>query len=136
MTTMINNKDRFKFRAWDGKVMSYQDENGFFYPNLDTSTYKNQIIGLNIALNDTNIIVMQCTGLKDADNKLIFEGDVSESLLHDSNSKKIVVFDRCSFCIKYIDKRETKISEYNISESTTRHLKVVGNIYENPTLNF
>ena len=62
-------EDRFKFRGWDGKDMIYYN---LLQPN---ESHLGWIIHWR---GETFDEVMQCTGYKDMDGTLIFEGDRDE----------------------------------------------------------
>ena len=118
----------YKFRAWDGEKIIYQDNNGFFdkvkidrYPTLQTIQFHSASIYCKI---------MQFTGLKEnafeSGNKDIYEGDVIEFI----NGERLVVEwndDTCQF--QYSDG-----TPINNGERYGTHKMIVGNIYESPEL--
>lgn len=119
-------QDRFKFRVWKGK------ENRM----VDCVTYLNPLI-LDPNINPENIHnkVMQCTGLRDKNGKLIFEGDIVDSnyciwiIKYCDRCKSFQCFDNIDGCYAC----EGDYNWYDFVEnldSTT----VKGNIYENPEL--
>ena len=67
--------DRFKFRAWDKTLKSY-----WRHGNFD----------LERGQNDKDLIIEQCTGLKDKNGRLIYEGDI---VAHDHQVKRLVPVD-------------------------------------------
>jgi hypothetical protein len=70
-----------------------------------------------------DVVLMQCTGEKDIDGDLIYEGDVLES---DGGDRATVIFDDCSFSA--FDKETgTDVLLYT-------KCKTIGNIYQNPDL--
>ena len=104
-------QDRFKFRAWDSIAKEYIFDSYALY-----ELFVNDI--------DNSYQVEQCTGLKDKNGKLIYEGDIVTGFFN--NNK--VIWDKGSFCVddgSGVFDELTRSSE----EST-----IIGNIHENPEL--
>ena len=117
-------KDRFKFRAWDkeNKKYIYGVEKGLeFY-----STAGNlRVMTLAEIAESSRYDLEQCTGLKDKNGKLIYEGDVVEvPVLYNGipTGKK----QRCKVYYKH--------GAFNIYAVKSKYLKVIGNIHENSEL--
>lgn len=131
-------QDRFRFRVWQAELqvpkMKYNSGIGFI---------KNQ-------LDDTDCVIMQCTGFKDKNNNLIYEGDIINDK---SNHIRVVVWEQDSF--KYpalktsryfhspisnkleerkVDLRGKLTFQDNVYKCDKKHFEVIGNIYENPEL--
>ena len=116
-----------KFRAW------VKDEKAIFEVVLinyvtKKVTYLSERVGhlLNIRHEKFNDIeLMEYTGLKDKNNKEIYEGDILFESFGEEYFK--VVFEDGSFRV------ETE--EYSLALKEYAHIcEVVGNIYENPEL--
>ena len=105
-------QDRFKFRAWDSIAKEYIFDSYALY-----ELFVNDI--------DNSYQVEQCTGLKDKNGKLIYEGDiVSVTQFYDDGPT-----DKTSPCkVKY------KYGRFNIHDINSIFLEVIGNIHENPEL--
>lgn len=140
-------QDRFKFRLYDKAIgeMVYDVCVGFIkdYGKTDdwvcADTSCGQITYRGDRLKD--IVLMQCTGLKDKNGKLIYEGDivsvkikVQDSFYEDEyyfeNYKGEIIFEKGEIAIDVIDTTKHPISLYY----NTKDCEVIGNIYENPEL--
>jgi len=135
-------EDRFRFRAWDKeeKDMIYQVEK-LYDGNL--SAYPAQSFGelFELKMQDDNFedteelryIVMQCTGLKDKNGKLIFEGDIFEK--KDSFGMDLVIVEWASDMWHLRSTLFPSLSPGNYRlEYYAEKLKIIGNKYENPEL--
>ena len=123
-------QDRFKFRAW------YEKDKEMIYFDFDLindesrAFYKESIEGSEI---------MQCTGLKNKNGKLIYEGDIFEAITGYQREVFEVFFSQGSFGAANIGnhgKHRFILHEYL---SGNYHLKleeirIIGNIYETPEL--
>lgn len=101
-------EDRFKFRYFYKplKIMYEFQEKDYLYEFAEKENY----------------VLMQCTGLKDKNNKLIYEGDIVK--IHNDVTAKII-FDKG--CFSFTD------GVYNQACYWKKDtLEVIGNIYENP----
>lgn len=106
----------FKFRAWDKRANRFVDS-GIQFNN---TTMRLATI--------PDIILMRYTGLKDKNDKEIYEGDIL----------KIAEYGNCVVetdggCCYQIDSAE--MGCYSLCDiATIETLEVIGNIYENPEL--
>ena len=145
--------NRFKFRVWDKQIseMSYDVCIGFVKDGAtrdwvcaDTSC--GQVDYTDKRLKD--IVLMQCTGLKDKNGKLIYEGDI---MLVYEKIKEVVYWGKrqfmlgrthiyCTNCKKNHYKRTCPTCYKFQSTTATTTIKnfekseVIGNIYENKEL--
>lgn len=125
--------DRFKFRVWDNRNNGFwsssdlekvmlNDEGGLWRFEYDEC---DRYCATHVDMDDYT--VMQCTGLKDSEGRLIYEGDIMK--------------DKIIFEVLYSKEDLTFMVKFNgsdwlipLSSTEARNCKVVGNIYENKEL--
>ena len=105
-----------KFRIWNNGQMRY---------SMDGWSEDTDILNLSDLFTET--ILMQYTGLKDKNNKEIYEGDLLKMDYHGDTIFE-VVFDNGAFCIKPFMSPDTLVDDY------TDQATIVGNIYRNPEM--
>lgn len=137
-------QDRFKFRVWNTlvKEFSYFDK-----PEIQIGT-DGFDSGLIFPLSENSNLYMGkclepqfCTGLKDKNGKLIYEGDIISVKIktqdfynveeyYSENYKGEIIFKEGRIAIRVINTKKQPISLYYYAKGC----EVIGNIYENPEL--
>jgi uncharacterized phage protein (TIGR01671 family) len=107
-----------KFRFWDGKSMT---------KNYALEKLMVEVGNVRFDFGDE---IMQYTGLKDRNNKEIYEGDIMQVDYNEKYKAEVYWGDEGLWCLKW--NKEGK--DYNYRMFACEKLKVVGNIYENPDL--
>ena len=126
------NNDRFKFRVWDNENNEYLDE---AYPSSiysDGSLYafeekydanSNEMVAL-LEIPNNRLIVEQCTGWKDKNGRLIFEGDVV--FCESGKAKGVIKFEKGQFVFEW---KFAKPLAFLVLKYTD-DVEIVGNIHE------
>jgi len=116
--------DRFKFRAWDKEQnkMFYNAQMTYDYPLVSDAC---EADSFGTVLEDNNMIVMQCIGLKDKNGKLIFEGDILKD--------KYGALHPISWNIKGFYEADT-FAVAGFYNAIQEDMEVIGNVYENKEL--
>ena len=127
--------DRFKFRIWNGTEMHYNDfvvtATGYI-GKITEEFLGNCVFNQEDLTADKECILMQSTGLKDKNGKLIYEGDICR------NSKTGEVFSvawhgtYASFAWK--KHKHSYLYDYGSLFRAFDYYEVIGNIYENKEL--
>lgn len=128
--------DRYRFRAWNikNKIYHYNAETTYDGFGGNPVISKQTFYGL---LNDDNYIVEQCVGLKDKNDKLIYDNDlimIGNKLYRvaiDDFGCRTVILDNNPFkeVIEWSDIVKTYYFHNRVDE-----IEVVGNIRENKDL--
>lgn len=133
--------DRFKFRVWlpFEKRMITTDNESFFALNQHGSLLKindkNEAFFARIGHTFSKENIMQCTGLKDKNGKLIYEGDI----IRDEHSEAVAIIEWLSYAYSLMahvrgmdDYLPLEDICYALEVATP--FEVIGNIYENKEL--
>ena len=124
--------DRMKFRVWNQSSKSFVDSD-MYGMNLcgDLFYFSPSEDGVHLSECDDYTVIEQCTGLKDKNGTLIYEGDIVRA----GNDKITAIGYRgesCSFCHTIIgSKHSSSISKLWCE---TYSPEIIGNIHENPEL--
>lgn len=140
------NKSRFLTRIWNipEKQIVYEGEyttihhcDGVKYGAMFSTIAGGLVLLEKAAIKSTifsdKIIPMQCTGICDKNNRLIYEGDIVQEPKHEKNNStyffapSIIVHEHNAFV-------RTEINGSVIDNIPTKNLEIIGNIYEDPIL--
>lgn len=110
-------QDRFLMRVYDPVTKRMIYDMALIYTQL-----KYIVQGFSLE----NLKLMQCTGLKDKNGKLIYEGDIVK-LTEDENIYNIIFEeDKARFLIS------SKTFDFMFSSHLIKDIEVIGNIYKTP----
>lgn len=135
-------KDRFKFRFWHTPSKKMLDCYGF----NEHYTFADTLDGIGTEYNPcktSDCVLMQCTGLRDKNGKLIYEGDILRVNTggRDTSGYGVVEYLQCGckFIVTgYLDNPSgyypRKKGELCRNLEEWLCTEVIGNIYENPGL--
>ena len=125
--------DRFKFRFFDKDKNKYV-ENGYIHRSgyLIMPTMKNDY---SLAEAEGNYVIEQCTGLKDKNGKLIYEGDIVQTDYEGFGLDKYIYrWEEPAFYLEPIENGKLTGSHYYYYAICVERCVVIGNIHENPEL--
>ena len=130
--------DRFKFRVWDVKYRKMWNSDNELCISCIFECLRHAITHKT----DDVVIIEQCTGLKDKNSKLIYEGDIVKYKVKGSDKTYTTVMkfneDHGAFLfgiyegVKMPCGKKTRMNKY--TRKSVGSVEVIGNIYENPGL--
>jgi len=122
-----------KFRAWDGEKM--HTNVGIIPSSCSLSI---QVHDQTIFIRPNTWKVMQFTGLKDKNEKEIYEGDILRVLDYPSEEEAESMIGAVEYYNSTFDmvlkKKENPLESTRFRWGNFYHVEVIGNIYENPKL--
>lgn len=128
-----------KFRAWDKDIQTFVPIMDFT-KNIKEAIYRKlgkEVVSSNdgvenlaILLN-SNVDIIQYTGLKDKNGKEIYEGDI---LLYLTKTKTVVSYKNGAFVRSYRNSNMYLLYDSLAVDGCLEDYEVIGNIYENPEL--
>ena len=120
---------KIKFRAWDKENEKMMKVSSLHLENKEISVKENGTFHL-FRMQD----LMQYTGLKDKNNKEIYEGDIVLIKLDETSTwhKTVVGFKKGAFIADLIDKEDyVYIFHHGFTDDD---FEIIGNVYENKNL--
>lgn len=136
--------DRFRFRVWRKEKDNFIKRQGAMIYNAEDVYDGCCFSGYKLNNNDGHIscfgeylskddeyVTMQCTGLKDKNGKLIYEGDIVQGT---SKYKYIIAYSDINACF-YLQTIEPEQPNFPLNEINLKdYFEIIGNIYENKEL--
>ena len=123
--------DRFKFRVWNKNTNSFTTggaikDGGLCF--VDEEDFE-----IKLGEDQENYIIEQCTGLKDKNGNLIYEGDVIHEVDKEAEIDDIsqIVWSQYTCHFMKLDLPETGLDRHCIlCEDDSPYIEIIGNIHE------
>lgn len=123
--------DRLKFRVWDKHYNKYLNDRSDVAITQDGKLMIETLDGLDeIDPSGETFVVEQCTGRKDKNGRLIYEGDIISGSNGSINGRYWTFKQE----IKWDEKKGFSVPKWGANEDWSHWYEVIGNIHENPEL--
>lgn len=145
--------DRFRFRAWDKSFRKYCENVIISMINGEITVYERLVNGNTVLIPSAHVVLEQCTGLKDENGKLIYEGDIVKYTRtnwycpgHPKHNHDLIEINEIFWDEEeYSFRRRGKFPggngsgwigsiKFHDSRADENIIEVIGNIHENPEL--
>jgi hypothetical protein len=123
---MNRNIRRFQLRLWDVEQRAMRRPLDFYW--FEESMVRD-VDDLTLELQRSNLILMQCTGIRDTNGVDIYEGDVVDAWSAGSHCTGVITWGNCGFFIAI----PPPVSIWYLSGPVDPGI-VLGNIYEHPEI--
>lgn len=127
--------DRFKFRAYVKANEEIETVDVINFIDGCTEWGEPEIIVGGVGRTFDEVILMQCTGLKDKNGTLIYEGDIVKFNFDTDEIKAVVSWDDKELIGFYLNTtdyfKDKYVTDYDFYKND---YELIGNIYENPKL--
>lgn len=100
----------------------------------DNKWYIGNKVGRPLAFEIRPESICQCTGLKDKNDKLIFENDIMEAHIDEDFPEDVSRFKVEWNGKGWVENHPDGVDREYLDDFDTEHFKVVGNIFDNPEL--
>lgn len=125
--------DRFKFRVWNKNTHSFTTGGAIKFGGL--CFVDEEDFGIKLGEHQECYIIEQCTGLKDKNGNLIYEGDViqfthNRGYFTNKGDIRVIEFSAFRFCGFGWRSRPENNVEFALTESAAKKCVVIGNIHE------
>lgn len=126
--------DRFRFRVWSEEDCGYMESNDIFrLTHSGKLVFNNDSLNREPECNPKRYICEQCTGLKDKNGQLIYEGDILKSTYSEIMQYRIYWEGR-GYRMRVYGSDNKIVDDCPIFINAADVLEVIGNIHENADL--